>query len=393
MQLLRPMRGVLLVTFLVWSSITTAAFVLFPVLLLHPAAPKKVLAVLRGVCAAWFALGAVMMERLGGISVSVDVRGATPKQLEHDVKNLLVVMNHHCRLDWLFTWSIELRHGWAASKVVILKKGLRHIPGIGWAMQMLRYIFLHRSWTRDEERISCVLRSLQRDGPASVILFPEGTDLSKENKARAQHFAKERGLPLHENVLIPRSRGFVHIFNTMKGAADPLVVWDVTVGYVGLPQGSGEKDFLRGLWPRLVHYRISRWPVEQMPANESGLTAWLKDRWAEKELLLDDFNECEGAHMMLPAEANAPTSPLGDTTDKQMLLPTLSPSPFPWDEFIHSGAPALLIANLVMFPGLLVAFSSVRWWLCIASVILMICGKLGGLDTLIAGVPSRPKEG
>lgn len=192
----------------------------------------------------------------------MDIRGATDKQLANDVKNLLVVMNHFCRLDWLFTWTIELRYGWGRSKVhspfptvstpvhaccrrrprrgvaltrvdlqvIVLKSGLRHIPGIGWAMQMLRYVFVNRSWTRDEERMSCVMRSIQRDGPASVLMFPEGTDLTKDTKAKAQQFAKDRDLPQHENVLVPRSRGFAHIFNIMKSAPSPLVLWDVTVG-------------------------------------------------------------------------------------------------------------------------------------------------------------------
>lgn len=117
-------------------------------------------------------------------------------------------------------------------QVIVLKSALRHIPGIGWAMQMLRYIFLHRSWTRDEERMSCVMRSIQRDGPAAVLMFPEGTDLSKDMKARSHQFAKDRDLPLYENVLIPRSRGFAHVFNLMMCGSEPLVVWDVTVGYV-----------------------------------------------------------------------------------------------------------------------------------------------------------------
>eukprot|EP00037_Helgoeca_nana_P015517 m.144896 g.144896 ORF g.144896 m.144896 type:complete len:385 (-) comp23051_c0_seq7:34-1188(-) len=326
----RKLRGVVVVIFLVATSIMTTVFALLPVLLFHPAFPGRVLAVLRAVTFAWFSCGAMLLESLG-LSVSVDIRGATDKQLANDVKNLLVVMNHFCRLDWLFTWTIELRYGWGRSKVIVLKSGLRHIPGIGWAMQMLRYVFVNRSWTRDEERMSCVMRSIQRDGPASVLMFPEGTDLTKDTKAKAQQFAKDRDLPQHENVLVPRSRGFAHIFNLMKSAPSPLVLWDVTVGYVGLPPGSGEPEFLAGLWPSRVHYRISRWPAEQIPSDDTALTAWLKERWAEKEQLLDDYNESGGMHMMLPAESAAPNSPMAESSDLDTLLPTAMASPFPWD--------------------------------------------------------------
>eukprot|EP00036_Acanthoecidae_sp_10tr_P008083 CAMPEP_0182920766 /NCGR_PEP_ID=MMETSP0105_2-20130417/3705_1 /TAXON_ID=81532 ORGANISM="Acanthoeca-like sp., Strain 10tr" /NCGR_SAMPLE_ID=MMETSP0105_2 /ASSEMBLY_ACC=CAM_ASM_000205 /LENGTH=500 /DNA_ID=CAMNT_0025058219 /DNA_START=59 /DNA_END=1561 /DNA_ORIENTATION=- len=316
--IIRKVRGLVVVTFLVVSSVFTSVFVLLPLLLLHPAVPRRVLRALRAVTAAWFASGALLLEMLG-VSVSVDIRGATQKQLESDVRNLLFVMNHHCRLDWLFTWMIELRLQWSTSKIIVLKRGLRHLPGIGWAMQMLRYIFLHRSWSRDEERISYVLRSVQRDGAASVLLFPEGTDLTKETKAKAHQFAKDHDLPLYENVLNPRPRGFAHIFTQMRGnVPEPLTVWDVTVGYVGLPAGSGEPQFLSGVWPTRVHYRVSRWPAEQIPPDERALVGWLQDRWTEKEQLLDDFHESHGAHMMLPAEAAAqPGSPTGDTVGGQ----------------------------------------------------------------------------
>lgn len=197
-------------------------------------------------------------------------------------------------------------------------------------MQLLRCIFVHGSWSTDEERMSYVVRSLQRDGPSAVLLFPEGADLSKSHLATSHQFAKDRDLPLFDNVLIPRTRGFVHLFNLMKAAAEPLAVWDITVGYVGLPGGSGESEFLSGAWPVRVHYRISRWPAEQIPADNRALALWLKERWAEKEHLLDDYSDCEGAHMMLPAESSQPSSPVDSADPRGMLLPAVTTSPFPW---------------------------------------------------------------
>ena len=43
--------------------------------------------------------------------------------------------------------------------------------------------------------------------PPSVLLFPEGTDLSDSMRARSNAFAKERGLPEHSYVLYPKSAG------------------------------------------------------------------------------------------------------------------------------------------------------------------------------------------
>jgi 1-acyl-sn-glycerol-3-phosphate acyltransferase len=221
------------------------------------------------------------------------------------------------------------------AQVVVVKDTWRHIPGIGWAMQLLRYIFVRGNWATDEERISYAVRSLQRDGPCAVLHFPEGSDLSKTNLATSHQFAKDRDLPLLDNVLVPRTRGFVHLFNLMKAASEPLAIWDVTVGYVGFPGGSGESEFLSGAWPSRVHYRISRWPSEQIPADKKALALWIKERWAEKEHLLDDYGDCDGAHMMLPAESSQPSSPVDAADPKAMLLPSVTTSPFPWHAWTH----------------------------------------------------------
>ena len=117
-----------------------------------------------------------------------------------------------------------------SSKVIVLKSVLRHIPGIGWAMQLLRYVFLARNWALDQYRIALCIRSLQRDGGMSMLLYPEGTDLSKTNIAKAHEFAVAKGLQLYQNVLHPRSRGFVHTVNCLRRSGEPLAVWDLTVG-------------------------------------------------------------------------------------------------------------------------------------------------------------------
>ena len=43
----------------------------------------------------------------------------------------VIIMNHKTRLDWLYYWSVVLRHGKLENEKIILKNGLKHIPGPG----------------------------------------------------------------------------------------------------------------------------------------------------------------------------------------------------------------------------------------------------------------------
>lgn len=234
---LQCIKGILFVLWVVVSAVLSTVFFFAPVLLLHPIAPTTSLQIIRGLAGAWFSCG-VLWFYICGMRVTIDVRaGIDTKQLVGDCRNLLIVSNHFCRLDWLFTWMIELPLGWYKSKVITLKNGLRHIFGIGWAMQSLRYVFLERNWNADKDRITACIKSLQRDGTISMLLYPEGTDLSKSNRKKSHEYAREKGLQQYQNVLHPKRRGFVHIYNTMSEGQEPLMMWDLTVGYEGISAG------------------------------------------------------------------------------------------------------------------------------------------------------------
>lgn len=113
------LRGIGLVGFLVLTACATVVFCFGPLLLLHPVAPRLSLRWIRAVAAAWFACGVAVLESV--IVCEIDVRGGTKQQLMSDVNNVLIVSNHFCRLDWLFSWMLELRLGF-----VILVSAKRH---------------------------------------------------------------------------------------------------------------------------------------------------------------------------------------------------------------------------------------------------------------------------
>lgn len=74
---------------------------------------------------------------------------------------------------------------WLAARI-LLKSSLKAVPFFGWAMQSFLFIFIDRgSQNRDRDlgliRRICSYLSLDRRAPNTLILFPEGTDLSDSN--------------------------------------------------------------------------------------------------------------------------------------------------------------------------------------------------------------------
>ena len=52
---------------------------------------------------------------------------------------------------------------------------------------------------------------------AQLLLFCEGTRFTREKHARSVEFARKNGLPELKHHLLPRTKGFVHSVNGLKG--------------------------------------------------------------------------------------------------------------------------------------------------------------------------------
>ena len=49
----------------------------------------------------------------------------------------IIIMNHRTRLDWLFFWSVIMRQKKLQYEKIVLKDGLKHIPGAGKSCTLL----------------------------------------------------------------------------------------------------------------------------------------------------------------------------------------------------------------------------------------------------------------
>ncbi|XP_044293958.1 lysocardiolipin acyltransferase 1 isoform X3 [Varanus komodoensis] len=209
-------------------------------------------------------------------------------------------MNHRTRMDWMFLWNCLLRYSYLRLEKICLKSSLKAIPGFGWAMQVAAFIFIQRKWEEDKNHFEkmldyfCDIRE-----PLQLLIFPEGTDLTDDTKARSNKFAEKNGLHKYEYVLHPRTTGFTFIVERLRDgkilswqlAANNLdAVHDITVAYPqNIPQT--EKHLLYGNFPKEIHFHVHRYPVQTLPASREELQRWCQKRWEEKEERLRLFYE------------------------------------------------------------------------------------------------------
>lgn len=311
----------------------------------------------------------------------------------------LILMNHRTRLDWLFFWAALLKMDprLLASLKISLKKGLKSLPGPGcasssrayglgrlpwgmgifggWAMECGAYIFLERDWGKDEALLSEAIAYYARSGePYQLLLFPEGSDLSPANLAKARAFAEEKGLTPFAHLLQPRTTGFAHILASMKGAGMAGSLYDVTVAFAG-PVVQTEAELIKGQAPGALHFHVRSLPLPEAAAAGP----WLRALWARKEAALAHFYAQPLGQASLPL-AFAQTAGQGEEASPGQV----------WASDWRGASRLLLIASLwtwslatLAWIYIVWAFTPVRLY-AIAAVVTfwLIQRSAGGLERL-----------
>ncbi|XP_034893745.1 1-acyl-sn-glycerol-3-phosphate acyltransferase 3 isoform X2 [Populus alba] len=145
-------------------------------------------------------------------------------------EHALVISNHNCDLDWLVGWILAQRSGCLGSALAVMKKEAKVLPIIGWSMWFSDYVFLERSWGKDERTLqSGFERLVDFPMPFWLALFVEGTRFTQAKLLAAQEFAASRGIPVPRNVLIPRTKIKVllerHSMQELPETADGIAQW------------------------------------------------------------------------------------------------------------------------------------------------------------------------
>ncbi|KAF2005510.1 acyltransferase-domain-containing protein [Amniculicola lignicola CBS 123094] len=251
----------------------------------------------------------VKMRVSGDESVRGQMRKTEDGRLECDFpERMVLISNHQIYTDWVYLWWVAYASKMHGHLYIILKESIRYIPIIGQGMLFYGFIFLSRKWSKDKERLSYRLKKLNssHSGPLSgtqsldpmwLLIFPEGTNLSKNGRAGSKKWADKNQIPDMRHAMLPRSTGLLYCLNELKDTVEYM--YDCTVAYEGVPRGQYGQDlftlrstYFQGRPPKSVNMYWRRFAIKDIPmADEKIFGDWLLERWREKDNLLEYYVE------------------------------------------------------------------------------------------------------
>ncbi|CAN1173091.1 1-acyl-sn-glycerol-3-phosphate acyltransferase 2 [Linum perenne] len=220
--------------------------------------------------------------------VKIELYTDSETLLQMGKEHALVLSNHRSDIDWLVGWVLAQRSGCLGSALAVMKKSSKLLPVIGWSMWFSEYLFLERSWAKDENTLKSGLQRLHDfPRPFWLALFVEGTRFTQAKLLAAQEYAASAGLPVPRNTLIPRTKGFVSAVSNMRTFLP--AIYDVTVA---VPESSPQPTILRLFkgQPSVVHVHLRRHSVKDLPDTDEAIAQWCKDLFVAKDALIDKHN-------------------------------------------------------------------------------------------------------
>jgi len=242
----------------------------------------------------------------------------------------ILIANHQMYADWWYAWCLTYFMGTHKDVFIVLKKSLKWLPIVGWAMQFFKFIFLARSWASDRIQLASDLSALglqaeREDKPFTLLLYPEGTLVSKDTRPISRKFADKMGIPDMTNILLPRSTGLHHSLRSLAPRVPALQLIDITIVYPGIPPMKYGQDYytLRSIFfdrvpPPVVHMHLRVFDVSKdvpigdvsvsnpsvLPKGQANGHAvevdfpeeekakfdlWLRELWRDKDELVGNF--------------------------------------------------------------------------------------------------------
>ncbi|CAA3006655.1 1-acyl-sn-glycerol-3-phosphate acyltransferase 2-like [Olea europaea subsp. europaea] len=297
-----------------------------------------------------------LVDWWAGVKIQVYTDSETFKLMGQE--HALVICNHRSDIDWLVGWVLAQRSGCLGSTLAVMKKSSKLLPVIGWSMWFSEYLFLERSWAKDETTLKSGLQRL-RDYPLPfwLALFVEGTQFTQAKLLAAQEYATSAGMAVPRNVLIPRTKGFVTAVSHMRTFVP--AIYDVTVA---IPKTSPAPTMIRLFkgQPSVMHVHLKRHLMKDLPETDDAVAQWCKDAFAAKDKLLDK-HAAEGSFGEQLQDTGRPVKSLLVVVCWAILLVLGALKFFQWSSLLSSwkgltfSAAALAIVTILM--QILIQFS------------------------------------
>jgi 1-acyl-sn-glycerol-3-phosphate acyltransferase len=233
----------------------------------------------RTLAFSWWGSAVLLMEKYKRVELVFTGEKVPLKE------NVVVIANHQSMADVAPLLALAYRKKRLPHLKWFAKDILKYVPGMGWGIYLAGNFFVKRDWLRDQEKIDKVFERVLRDRePMWLISFLEGTRITAEKLKKSQTFSKERGRPVLEHLLAPRTKGFEAVIRSLRAHLD--AVYDVTIAF---PQGTPTLITLFSGYIHRIDIHVRRFPIQSLPFSEQELAEWVWRVFAEKDELLKHF--------------------------------------------------------------------------------------------------------
>lgn len=223
-----------------------------------------------------------VLEKLLGIRIRLT--GMLP------VKEPVLVLSNHLSHEWTVMYGLGYRSGVLGLVRTVIKDVIQYVPGFGWGMWVLYWPFVSRDFSKDEAKLKSFAGSYERAKlPVQLWLYPEGTRQTKSKLLSSQQYAKQKGYPVWNHIMLPRHRGFVVTVNALASLVRTIL--SVTVQYEGWRKAPSVVQLFSTdpTRPHVIHVHVKSYATAALPADDEGKRQWLMDCFAEKDKLLTEF--------------------------------------------------------------------------------------------------------
>eukprot|EP01083_Nonionella_stella_P096761 272082_1 len=216
-----------------------------------------------------------------------------PQNMGKSDKCGIMMGNHGAGLDFMTGVLVANRTGVGCGRVTALMKFvLVLLPGVGWTQYLQGGLFLQRNWETDRHAFDKKLQEMDcglYPRPFLIGIYPEGTRISPAKREESHAFSRERGLPVLNHVLLPRSKGFANILSSLPHVLEYIL--DVTVAYD--PEAAYLRDIL--MWgvakTRVIHLNVEIHDVADVPKDPEAVSKWLIKLFQRKDHHLTYFKK------------------------------------------------------------------------------------------------------
>ena len=115
-------------------------------------------------------------------------------ELLKETEKAILIANHQIYPDWLYLWALARQFGRHGDLKIMLIAVLKYLPIFGLGMTFFEFIFMKQKLAKDRATIIKHMtrqKTLWKDFPLWLLIFPEGTLNTPNNRLTSRAYAKK----------------------------------------------------------------------------------------------------------------------------------------------------------------------------------------------------------